>query len=450
MTTLDAKHESEGTASREYVSNNFSVWNAFADGLIARDSAYTQFRRNEAIQSKVKILILGLIAAILLVFLILLIFSNYGYKLGLSSIASSSKAVVPEVQYVPVPDPNLSQVIQEQVIVEVPRYIPIEVPTGGDVVTNFNIFQTVTPIINGINSVVTCMKFASSEENFPLSQYCYARTDKRIGNRLAEVDVGKVDGASPPQWVSITPSEASQVGISQSVFSELAQHCRFMAPSSVAVPEAPVADLDEIVSGPSLSSGTGFSINREGYLITNEHVVRSCSNHKVFHDDKIYDAVIIAKDDDLDLAIVKTSTAITPLEMSFAVTTRTGEAVTAIGYPLFDELGVNLKVTSGIISSLDGYRGEDISFQFSAPIQPGNSGGPLVNNLNQVVGVATASLTGDDISNVGFAIKGAVVQRFLAENAIRFTTGSESSREPVSIPDIAERAERSVFLILCL
>jgi len=94
--------------------------------------------------------------------------------------------------------------------------------------------------------------------------------------------------------------------------------------------------------------------------------------------------------------------------MKFATSARTGEGVVALGFPLLDELGASLKITGGIISSLSGHKNNASNFQFSAPIQPGNSGGPLVNMRIQEVGVAAAILVAEDVSNVGFAISGEI------------------------------------------
>ena len=70
------------------------------------------------------------------------------------------------------------------------------------------------------------------------------------------------------------------------------------------------------------------------------------------------------------------------------------------GFPMSGDLGTNVKVTSGLISSLSGPDGEPNWLQFTAPIQPGNSGGPVVNDRNEVIGVSTAGLAPDKASNV--------------------------------------------------
>jgi S1-C subfamily serine protease len=432
---------------KEYIVSDFSIFNAYTDGLIERDGVYTRFRWNEVWQSRLKIVILGFVAALILVLVIFVLWKLFQEQPIFSNGGSRASWEPPQIQYVPVPDPNLSQVIEKQVIVEVPQFIPIEIPAGKDVVTNFNIFRTVQVNLPNVREVVTGAKFVSSEETFPAVQWCYAVGKKKVGNTGVQIHVGDVNGSADPVFVTMTPQQAREVGISVQTFKGLAASCLFMAPGEHYVGDAPVGSAEDVEATPQLTSGTSFAINTEGYLLTNDHVVSECSNLKILYKNDLFDARVIASDSKLDLAVVQTSSRITQSSFRFAQTTRTGESVIALGYPLFDQLGVSLKVTSGIISSLTGFRGDPTSLQFSAPIQPGNSGGPLVNDKNEVVAMATAVLTGEDVSNVGFAIKGAQTQRFLAQNRIDFETGT--SGEMVSIPDIVEQAEKTVFLLLC-
>jgi S1-C subfamily serine protease len=441
-------HSDSPKPSKEYLANDFSIFNTYADGLIARDGVYTRFRWNELWQSRLKLVILGLIAALVLVLILFFVWKLFQEQPIFSGVGGTA-SLPPEIVYVPVPvpDPNLSQVIEKQVIVEVPKYIPIEIPAGKDVVTNFNIFRTVQVRLPGVSEVTTGIEFASSEDTFPVQQWCYANGRKKVGNSAVRMDVAHVDRTSDPQWLSMTPQEAQESGVSVGTFQQLAASCLFMTPGESYVEDAPVGSAEDVEPTPQFSSGSGFAVNTEGFILTNEHVVGECTNHKILFNNELYEARVVASDAQLDLAVVQTSSRVTRSSFEFAETARTGESVIALGYPLFDALGVSLKVTSGIISSLSGFRDDPTSLQFSAPIQPGNSGGPLVNDRNEVVAVAAAILTGDDVSNVGFAIKGAQAQRFLAKNRVDFNTGNSGLK--ISVPEIAERAEQTVFLIIC-
>ena len=441
--------EDPPTRSKEYIANDFSIFNKYADGLIERDGLYTRFRWNEVWQSRLKIAIFSLIALLIVVAILFLVWKLIDEEPIISGVGVST-ATQPQIQYIPipVPDPNLSEVIEKQIIVEVPKYIPIEIPGDKDVVTNFTIFREKSKIgLNGIIAVITGLNFASSKETFPMRQYCYALSKKQISNSSVRIEIGHLAGAEEPNWDSITQSQANEAGISGQVFVQLRSFCLFMARGDNVVEDAPIGGAEDIEPTPMLSSGTGFAVNTRGFILTNEHVIRECDSHKVLFNDKLYDARVIAQDAQLDLAVVQTSSSATKSAFIFAQSVRTGESAIALGYPLFAELGVSLKVTSGIVSSLTGYRGAQTSIQFSAPIQPGNSGGPLVNDRNEVLAVTAAALTGESVTNVGFAVKGAQAQKFLAQHRIKFDTGTNS--ETLSIPEIVERAKQAVFLLLC-
>jgi S1-C subfamily serine protease len=435
--------------SKEYIANDFSIFNKYADGLIARDGLYTRFRWNEVWQSRLKIAIFSLIALLIVVAILFLVWKLIDEEPIISGVGVST-TTQPQIQYIPipVPDPNLSEVIEKQIIIEVPKYIPIEIPGGKDVVTNFTLFRKKYETgLPHITRVITGLEFASSEDTFPIKQWCYANGEKQVGNAPVRIDIGRVAGTEELNWDSITQSQANEAGISEQTFVQLKSLCLFMAPGDDFVEDAPVGDAEDLEPTPMLSSGTGFAVNTKGFILTNEHVISECDTLKVLVNDELYDARVIAQDAQLDLAVVRTSSRVTKSSFIFAESVRTGESAITLGYPLFVELGVSLKVTSGIVSSLTGFRGDPTSLQFSAPIQPGNSGGPLVNDRNEVLAVSTSALTGENVTNVGFAIKGAQAQKFLAQNRIKFDAGTNS--ENLSIPEIVEKAEQAVFLILC-
>jgi S1-C subfamily serine protease len=102
-----------------------------------------------------------------------------------------------------------------------------------------------------------------------------------------------------------------------------------------------------------------------------------------------------------------------------------GTGLTVAGFPLPDLLG-GLNITRGAVASLKGIGGDGISMQISAPVQPGNSGGPVLNAAGQVVGVVVAKLDAarvaelhDDVpQNVNFAIRGEIARLFLSQNGV--------------------------------
>jgi len=125
------------------------------------------------------------------------------------------------------------------------------------------------------------------------------------------------------------------------------------------------------------------------------------------------------------------------------------------GYPLTGLLGSDIIVTSGHVNSLAGMRNDSTRLQISAPVQPGNSGGPLVDRSGAVVGVVVsklnvtrlATVTGDFAQNVNFAIKPEMLRLFLEANQVRFRTAQLGPRlEGITI---AARAREFTAQVLC-
>ena len=179
----------------------------------------------------------------------------------------------------------------------------------------------------------------------------------------------------------------------------------------------------------SSKSGTGFVVNEHGNVLTNEHVVNQCKDIFFNIHGVNYSMVLMWKDDEMDLAILKSNNLITPSYAIFSEQMRSGEDVVALGFPLGNVLGDDLKVTKGNISAMVGYKSDPDFFQFTAPIQPGNSGGPLLNEYGLVVGVNTAALVGEGLQNINFAIKGTVGQQALGLNSVEFHTEPNGNDE---------------------
>ena len=174
-------------------------------------------------------------------------------------------------------------------------------------------------------------------------------------------------------------------------------------------------------------TGSGFFVSVKGYVVTNWHVVRDFGN--VFVRDqagKVYKAKLVASDQEADLALLLIARKSTGLRIVGTEAGLKGEEVFAIGYPMPGLQGQESKFTNGIVSSLSGIRGKEQWLQISAPIQGGNSGGPLLNRQGDVVGVVVASVdaarlfktTGDLPQNVNYAIKSDALLNFLRASAV--------------------------------
>lgn len=157
-------------------------------------------------------------------------------------------------------------------------------------------------------------------------------------------------------------------------------------------------------------TGTGFLLSKEGYILTNYHVVEKANqiNVKGVNGNKksSFSASIILKDEVNDLAIIKLDDRLLLDEVPFSikpVQSVIGEKIFVLGYPLTTTMGDDVKITDGIISSKNGYEGNINSYQISAPVQPGNSGGPLFDELGNLVGIINAKHTVAE--NASYAIK---------------------------------------------
>ena len=177
-------------------------------------------------------------------------------------------------------------------------------------------------------------------------------------------------------------------------------------------------------------------------------VVSDCQVIKVRKADRFYTATLISKDKALDLAIVKIASSAGTNFARFATNIRTGDDVVALGFPLGNALGSELKVTTGNISAMVGLQGDGKTLQFTAPIQPGSSGGPLLNKKGALVGVNSSGLRGADFENINFAVKSVELQKFLSVNKIEFSISEQ--RAELSTADIVERGNKYTMQFFCL
>lgn len=180
------------------------------------------------------------------------------------------------------------------------------------------------------------------------------------------------------------------------------------------------------------SSGSGFVIATNGIIVTNFHVVDGANGIDVFvnrnGEVKTYNAKVLISDKANDISILKIEdkSFTNFAQLPYAVKTPildVGTSVFALGYPMSDILGEEIKVTDGIISSKTGYQGDVVTYQISVPIQPGNSGGPLFDKNGNLVGITNAGVP--DAQNVGYAIKVSYLKNLL-----------DSAPTPIILPSV--------------
>ncbi|MFH1118233.1 MAG: serine protease [Bacteroidota bacterium] len=159
-------------------------------------------------------------------------------------------------------------------------------------------------------------------------------------------------------------------------------------------------------------SGSGFAISSNGYIVTNHHVIANSKsiNVKGINGDfsKSYNASVVVEDKNNDLSIIKINESINvPIEnIPYKIPNKSSEAGTSVfvlGYPLRATMGDEIKLTNGIISSKSGFQGDVTSYQISAPVQPGNSGGPVFDDKGNLIGIINAKY--NEAENVSYAIK---------------------------------------------
>ena len=210
-----------------------------------------------------------------------------------------------------------------------------------------------------------------------------------------------------------------------------------------------------IGSGAQEWSGTGFALNN-GYVVTNFHVVEDAKSIKICgvngDFDITYTASVVATDKVNDLAIIKVNdnkfSGFGSLPYSIDMQqAEVGEDVFVLGYPLTQTMGEEIKLTNGIISSRTGFQGDVSLYQMSAPIQPGNSGGPLFNSKGNVVGIVCAHHEGAE--NVGYAIKTSYLKNLAESTSLSNIFPTNNTVSKLQLSGQVKKLKNYVFLILC-
>lgn len=205
------------------------------------------------------------------------------------------------------------------------------------------------------------------------------------------------------------------------------------------------------------STGTGFIVSKAGYVLTNHHVIDGCKEIRAqIPSGAVAVTPVIARDPKNDLALVKLpSQAVNVATFRDGQTLRQGDSVVAIGFPLHGLLASGVNLTTGAVSALAGV-GDDTRFlQITAPVQPGNSGGPLLDLSGNVVGIVVGKLNaikiakaiGDIPQNVNFAISATVARGFLDAKGVKYET--VPSNKKLEAADVGELAKKFTVVVEC-
>lgn len=186
-----------------------------------------------------------------------------------------------------------------------------------------------------------------------------------------------------------------------------------LAPRVASKPNLPVYEPKETRKEKGYSTGTGFFVTSSGYFVTNHHVIDDSETVHILYNDSFIPARIIQMDPANDVALLKADVQASPLPVAEITDVGRADEVFTMGYPSISVQGQAQKATFGRINALSGIM-DDIRFmQIDVPIQPGNSGGPLIDSSGRVVGVVTATLdalralviAGNVPQNVNYAVK---------------------------------------------
>ena len=202
------------------------------------------------------------------------------------------------------------------------------------------------------------------------------------------------------------------------------------------------------------SSGSGFAVSSDGYVITNHHVIDGCDKVVVHTKGKELPVTVVTYDPQNDLALLKGD--FNPPTVFPLSNTRPEllQDIYVAGFPFGDKFSTSVKVTKGIVSSLTGLGNNFSNIQIDAALQSGNSGGPILDDFGNVVAVALAKLDAKYMfeefgiipENTNFGIKSSVVRSVLDSNSVNISSANKLS---ISKSQLGEMISSGTYYISC-
>lgn len=209
-----------------------------------------------------------------------------------------------------------------------------------------------------------------------------------------------------------------------------------------------------VVSNEVKATGSAFLVSEIGDLVTNAHVVSGCRELTLADGTSLS---LLAYEPASDLALLRSTnlTGRTALPLRSGRGIRLADSVMVAGFPLTGIVSPDLNVTTGNVSALSGPDGDRALFQITAPVQSGNSGGPVLDQAGNLVGVVVskldavlvANITGDLPQNVNFGISLGTLQAFLDANNVDYI--SQPATRELANATVAEAAKSATFQVIC-
>jgi S1-C subfamily serine protease len=273
------------------------------------------------------------------------------------------------------------------------------------------------------------------------------------------------------KWLTLAARSDEDSADKERIESEMAELAGTMNPQQIALAErfardfaghkkqsGQAKDRDQGFGALTKASGSGFFISEDGALITNFHVVDGASRIVVKTRRGSFPAAVLTFDSANDIAVIKVSGATFPsLPMTPSRNAKLADSVFTIGFPNPEMQGTEPKFTDGKINSLTGANDDARHFQISVAVQPGNSGGPLVNLAGNVVGVVTARLSdkaalessGALPQNVNYAVKSSYLLA-LTESLPQLSGKLKTAwpKKQRNFDDVVKETQEAVALVL--
>ncbi|MCL2443508.1 MAG: serine protease, partial [Treponema sp.] len=195
------------------------------------------------------------------------------------------------------------------------------------------------------------------------------------------------------------------------------------------------------------STGTGFFITNDGYVVTSAHVVEDAYVIGVWVNNNRFPAQLISMDRETDVAILKINYRPSNYFLLANIdAAKRADKIYVLGFPLTSILTSEIRITDGIISAFSGMAGDQRVFQITAPVQGGNSGGPIINERFEVLGIVDSKLNMAmlNVDNIAFGVKNSYIRSLLPQDVrntgsnIRNMQDAEKATVQISVDDVFE------------